>query len=286
MIRAILKFKDGLPSGRVWLRSVVKNVQRGLIQAGHPIKADGKFGDGTRRAVRAYQSAHDLAVSGVMDRATWADLSENLQATTAERAARVMGLLDQFNGDLDWVHEKEGHCGKPYWPGGNSGVTLDPGVDLGHASQELIEQFYGNFLLQSEMRALRTVFGIKGEAARSCLRASPVIKGIRISSDQAVEVMPHIAKPYWDNIKSRFRSLVRKDTPPSVQTVLLSLSYNRGPFNPGLEPLGELLNARDWKGVARKIGSMQQRHELEGIRMRRRQESAVIKAELEFLASS
>ena len=51
------------------------------------------------------------------------------------------------------------------------------------------------------MEALRGVFGIQGESARAALNASPVIQGIRISSDQALEVMPHAAKTYWDRIR-------------------------------------------------------------------------------------
>ena len=285
MIKALLHFKDGLPSGRIWLRSVVKNVQRGLMDAGRPMEADGKFGSGTRRAVETFQSARGLEASGAVDRATWVALTDHLQAATGARAAREAELLERFGGDLDWVHEREGHRGRPYWPGGNSGVTLDPGVDLGHASPELIEQFYGRFFKTSEMRVLRTVFGIRGEAARSGLRASPVMQGMRISSDQAVELMPHVAGPYWDRIRSRFPSLVRKDTPASVQMVLLSLAYNRGPLNPGLDPLGEPLQAKRWDEAARKIGSMQQSHKLEGIRIRRRYEAAIVKAELAFLNS-
>ena len=44
MIKAVLRLKDGLPSGRVWLRSVVKKIQLGLTEAGFPLRADGKFG--------------------------------------------------------------------------------------------------------------------------------------------------------------------------------------------------------------------------------------------------
>ncbi len=45
MIKALLRHRDGLSSGRSWLRSVVKNMQLGLIEAGHPMTADGQFGE-------------------------------------------------------------------------------------------------------------------------------------------------------------------------------------------------------------------------------------------------
>jgi len=285
MIQALLRQNDGLASGRIWLGSIVKNVQLGLIQAGHPMTADGKFGPGTASAVKAFQRNHGVAETAMVGRSTWSALADDLEAATGPGVARVARILDGFKGELDWVHEKEGHRGKPYWPGGESGVTLDPGVDLGHASPGLIEQLYASIVDSSRMEALRGVFGIQGENARAALNASPVIQGIRISPDQALEVMPHAAKIYWDRIRRRFDSLVHEDTPPSVQTVLLSLAYNRGAGNAALDVLGQPLETKQWSDVARAIGAMQQDHDLEGIRTRRQQEGLLVEAELEFLAS-
>ncbi len=67
---------------------------------------------------------------------------------------------------------------------------------------------------------------------------------------------------------------------------MLSLAYNRGVFNRGLEPLGEMLRGRDWAGVADAVGSMQQNHKLQGIRVRRQQEAALIRAEMDFLGQA
>ena len=285
MIKALLRQNDGLASGRIWLGSVVKNVQLGLVQAGHPMTVDGKFGSGTAAVVKAFQRGHAAAESGIVDRATWSALEDDLEAATGAEAARIAAFLGQFQGDLDWVHEEEGHRGRPYWPGGESGITLDPGVDLGHASPGLVEELFGPIVDSAQMEALRGVFGIQGEPANTALKASPVIQGIRISSDQALEMMPNAAKTYWDSIRRRFDSLVRDDTPPSVQTVLLSLAYNRGAGNSGLEVLRQPLESKKWSEVAGTIGAMQQDHSLEGIRTRRQQEGLLVEAEIEFLAS-
>jgi len=285
MIKALLRKGDGLSSGRPWLRSVVRNAQLALVDAGHLSDSDGRFGNGTRKAVVAFQTAAGLAPSGTVDKGTWTSLDDHLQAATGLRAEKASEFLKGFDGDLEWIHEKEGHRGKPYWPGGMSGVTLDPGVDLGHATPELVEQLYSELLKKSELKTLSAVFGLKGEHARDALNAVPAVKAIRISREQSSEVLPFAARPYWDQIVSRFRGLSRKDTPGSVQTALLSLSYNRGPFNRGLEPLGEPLRNKRWSAVAQKIGSMQQRHKLKGIRIRRRHEALTIEAELELLDS-
>ena len=286
MIKALLQKNDGLLSGRVWLRSVVKKMQLGLIDAGQAMTADGQFGAGTLAAVNTFQAGNGLETSDVVNKATWNALDSHLQTAVGADAQQVAQLLEAFDGDLDWVHEKEGHRGQPYWPGGVSGVTLDPGVDLGHAAANLIEQVYGSILTDSETNGLRPVFGIQGDAASAALQSSPAIQAIRISSDQALAIMPHAAQSDWDAIRGRFSALASEGTPPSAKTALLSLAYNRGAGNSGLEPLTGPLGSAQWDQAAQVIGSMQQDHELEGIRIRRRQEGQLIQAEVEFLASA
>lgn len=280
MIKALLRKGDGIGS-RIWLRSVVKEVQHGLVDAGESMKVDGKFGGGTQAAARRFQTASGVKATGVFDRATWTAISGHLPKPPPE----VGELLKSFEGSLDWVHEQEGHLGKAYWPGGNSGVTLDPGVDLGHAPWDFVERLYAPFLTKTQLEALRKVSGFKAEDGREAIKQSTVIRGIRISQEQALAIMPHSARPYWEGIARRFKALSRKDTPPSVQTVLLSLAYNRGILNRHLESLGAPVQDRKWAEVARLVGSMQQRHKLKGIRIRRRREEALIDAELSYLAS-
>ena len=74
-------------------------------------------------------------------------------------------------------------------------------------------------------------------------------------------------------------------TPPSVQTVLLSLAYNRGPENAALGVLANPIAAESWSEMANLIGQMQQNHETLGIRHRRRTEASLIRTELKFLES-
>ncbi len=78
MIKALLRQNDGLAGDRIWLGIVVKNVQLGLIQAGHPMSADGKFGAGTANAVKAFQRNHGVAETAMVDRSTWSTLEDDL----------------------------------------------------------------------------------------------------------------------------------------------------------------------------------------------------------------
>ncbi|MDH4188362.1 MAG: pesticin C-terminus-like muramidase, partial [Nitrospira sp.] len=230
MIRVILRHGDGL-GNRAWLQTIVRHVQAGLSQAGHPIGLDGKFGADTETVVKTFQGAKGVPVTGMVDRRTWDALAPYLKETLGQREELIARLLPAFQGDPDWVHQQEGHKGSPYWPGGNSGVTLDPGIDLGQADRALVEQLFAPHLTAAQWEAVRTVFGIKGEPARQALERDPVVQSIRVTPEQADSIMPYAARPYWKDISDRFSSLKMPTTPAAVQTVLLSLAYNRGAQN-------------------------------------------------------
>lgn len=282
MIRVILRRGDGLGE-RAWIQTVVRHVQEGLSQAGHPIGVDGIFGSDTEDVVRAFQKAMDVGVTGLVDRPTWVVLSPYLKSKLGEREQLIAKLLPAFQGDPEWVHQQEGHRGSPYWPGGISGVTLDPGVDLGYADPKLVEHLYAPLLPLDQYGALIQVLRVTGEHAKQALVNDPILQDIRITPDQADAIMPYAAQPYWNGISERFSSLKAPTTPAAVQTVLLSLAYNRGAQNKALDSLQDPLSKRNWTSVANEIGNMQQDHELEGIRLRRRLEAALILSELDYL---
>lgn len=181
-------------------------------------------------------------------------------------------MLLGFTGDLAWIHAREGHAGRPYWPGGGSGLTLDPGFDLGYQNEASLRRYYG-FLKNSEAQALASCLGVRGPAAKD-LPKRAVVSDIRISTGQAHALMPLIAKPYWDGICGRFPNLVA--APSAVQTVLLSLAFNRGKNNRALEVLRNPLERGDYAEVGRLVSTMQQDHQLSGIRKRRKLEGMLI----------
>ena len=184
-----------------------------------------------------------------------------------------------FHGDASWVHRQEGHSGSAYWPGGASGVTLDPGFDLGAGDWNLFEQHYAPLLTEAQRYACRMCRGVQGASAKALLRQyRTALTSIRISRARADELFPLIATPFWKGIVARFPRLAY--APPGVQTAMLSLAYNRGVLNKGLAGLGDNIGRDDWKGLAREIHAMQQLHVLPGIRRRRRAEARLIDATL------
>lgn len=188
--------------------------------------------------------------------------------------------MKNFRGDLKWIHHWEGHMGKPYWPKGRSGITLDPGVDLGYAEWPLVERVFKGIIKPELLEDLKRAVGRRGEAADLFLKearaANAPFTGIRISREQADQLFGFVAEPFWQQITNRFPPLLRESTPAAVQTVLLSLAYNRGPGNRDLEQLRALLSSGAWRQVGEVVAAMQQDHALAGIRRRRQEEGQLI----------
>ena len=282
MVHAIVQLNDGWKR-RPWLRSVVRNIQGGLARSNFAVDEDGCFGKGTETALRSFQKRVGVDATGVADRATWNRLEPAILGALDERQPDLAAQLPTFQGDLYWIHDQEGHRGRPYWPGGVSGVTLDPGVDLGHANPGLIRTVYRRLMSNEQYAAVEGARGIRGGEAEQELAKSPALQSIRLTSVQAESALPFAARGYWDRICRRFRA-DRETSLPSVQTVLLSLAYNRGADNPGLSALAAPIEEGRWTEVANLVGAMQQSHKLRGIRRRRRAEASLIRAEIKYLA--
>ena len=184
--------------------------------------------------------------------------------------------MTTFAGNLSWIHDREGHAGKAYWPGGASGVTLDPGFDLGYQEPEAVQNAYKNLLSPEQLEACLGCSGIHGNDAKSHLNQSKKLLGIRVSKSQALSLFPSVIEPYWTAICKRFPNLREKSCPSSVQTALLSLAYNRGANNRYLSVLDAPISRKDWLDCASEIALMQQEHSLAGIRSRRKMEAALI----------
>ncbi|MCP4581112.1 MAG: hypothetical protein GY839_05805 [candidate division Zixibacteria bacterium] len=280
MRQRLLKLKDGFADHSPGSRPIVKILQFALQNAGYDIEVDGLFGRKTEKAIKTFQTARGLTIDGIVGANTWREIA---QAKNSRTLTNESLFEASFRGDLHWIHDREGHVGKPYWPGGDSGVTFDPGVDLGYAKPENIDKAYKKMLTTEQLNAARKVYGIKGKPAGEALKNSPVLQSIRFDYDQATIIFPFAARPYWRAIVERFPVLSEPDTLASVQTVLLSLAYNRGPKNSSIDILKLPLAESNWAEVADLVGSMQQNHKLPGVRKRRLMEAQLIRKELKEL---
>ena len=182
--------------------------------------------------------------------------------------------MKNFIGDLSWVHEREGHVGEPYWPGGMSGVTIDPGVDLGHADRSLLLDNYYDLMTSEQLNEAFSLKGITGQRAAEALSQLSYLSSFKITREEASRIFPSITTPYWNGLLKRWPALA--EAPSSVQTAMLSVSFNRGYNNSKLESLTEFISRKDWMKLGESIKEMQQDHSLDGIRKRRQLESELI----------
>lgn len=213
-------------------------------------------------------------------------------------------LLPGFKGDLQWLHAQESHAGRPYWPRGASGVTLDPGLDVHHAEWSLVERVIGPHISADQLVRLESVRGLTGILAKAAVSEPSLslakrqrlvaglppaqatlvrkwwgkVSDIRVSRELAAELLPQAADPYWRTLSKRFLGLL--GAPPAVHTALLSLGYNRGAGNRHLAVLRPWIAAGDWGEVGRQIKAMQQDHPQAVIRERRQLEGNLILAAL------
>ncbi len=272
-----LRLKDGFNSTTPHLRDEVKILQEALVKAGYQVDTDGLFGNGTENIVRQFQRDHGLDPDGIVGKGTWAKLG------VKDESAHIPvpeGVMVGFRGDLGFIHAREGHRGYPYWPGGASGVTLDPGFDLGHVEPQTLTMYYADIFSTDELDEMKKALGVKGDAAKNLLASNPAWKSIKVSNAEASKIFPVAADKYWKGIVKRYPVLLDNDTLGSVQTAFLSLAYNRGTWNKGLNVLADDLNNKNWTALANELGNMQQDHSLEGIRKRRRMEADLIRNEI------
>jgi len=171
---------------------------------------------------------------------------------------------------------------QPTWPGGESGVTIGIGYDLGYASKAQIEADWGPHLEQPDRAALAAVQGMKGVAARQLASG---IRHIRIPLVAAEAV-------FYASTLPRFARLTRETfpgvekLPPDAQGALLSLVFNRGGSLAGdrrseMRAIRDALSGRRvaLSKIATQVDAMQRLWpDVRGLRDRRHEEAELIRA--------
>lgn len=184
---------------------------------------------------------------------------------------------------LSLILNHEGFTGRPYWPGGNSGVTLDFGYDLAHHSATELWSDWAGHLKPEQLKRLQGVIGLKGDAAQSKVAA---LRDIAVTGIAAKAVFQRSSAPkYWRLTAEAFPGLER--LPTDAQGALFSLVYNRGggmTDKPGQDNRREMREIRrlvptgDLKAIAAQVRSMKRLwlgKRLPGL-VRRREDEAVL----------
>lgn len=113
---------------------------------------------------------------------------------------------------------------RPTWPGGESGVTIGIGYDLGYCTRDEFRAAWGDQLPAAECRRLEAVIGLQGKAADL---ACDKVEDIRIGLLPAQAVFEQRTLGL-EAKKTRETFPGVEALPPDAQGALLSLVYNRG----------------------------------------------------------
>jgi GH24 family phage-related lysozyme (muramidase) len=110
------------------------------------------------------------------------------------------------------------------WPGGDSGITIGLGYDLGYESAGDFENDWQPRLGAGEFTTLSQVVGLKGTQAQA---QASTLKTIKIKSDDAKQVFLERSVPkYQAQTQKAFPGV--DALPADAQGALFSLVYNRG----------------------------------------------------------
>lgn len=204
-----------------------------------------------------------------------------------------------FKGSLSWVHNEEGSGAKIYKssayypdsrtaPKTTSGVTIDPGLDLGHADiniiKDTVEYYLGKGVLsQTQATLLSFAIGKRMFEAIQWMKANEkYFKNQFLVKDEfAIYIMDKVtAPPYWAPLTKSIPQLLNLKgyMAEAIHTALLSMSYNRGPVRT-ITLAKDFILKKDYEGLAAAITAV--KSPTASLRNRRIRESNLITAALE-----
>lgn len=120
--------------------------------------------------------------------------------------------------------EMEGFSAKPDWPGGQSGVTIGFGYDLGYVTVDQCESDWGELVKPGSLSRLRTVIGLRALRARNRIGT---LADIRVSRRAAEQVFDARTLPLYELRTAQAFPGVEA-LPEDARGALVSLVYNRG----------------------------------------------------------
>lgn len=147
------------------------------------------------------------------------------------------------------------------WPGGDSGVTIGIGYDLGYVTRDQFESDWGPFLSTSAMDRLFAVIGLRGIKAKN---AASKLSSIKIKRVDAEEVFKTRSLPL--QCFRTAQAFPGVDVLPlDAQGALVSLVFNRGTSmvdKPGedkrreMRAIREAVPRQDLREIAAQLRSM------------------------------
>jgi len=122
------------------------------------------------------------------------------------------------------ILEMEGFSTKPDWPGGQSGVTIGFGYDLGYVTVDQFESDWGELVRPDVIQRLKAVIGLRALRARNRIGD---LSDIRISRKAADQVFGARTLPLYE-LRTAQAFPGAEALPEDARGALVSLVYNRG----------------------------------------------------------
>lgn len=168
----------------------------------------------------------------------------------------------------------------PTWPGGQSGVTIGVGYDLGYNSQSQFQADWGTRLAAADYNRLKACLGSKASVASGLIRG---VKDISVPWSAASAVFFALTVPrFYREALGAFPGMDK--LPGDAQGALVSLVFNRGTSMKGdsrreMRAIRDLVPKGDLKGIAAQLRSMKRlwvgKH-LDGLIARREAEAKLV----------
>ncbi len=188
---------------------------------------------------------------------------------------------------LEFIIDEEGMDQPWRFPGGESGVTLGHGYDLGAGTESRADMVndWKPWLTGAELERLGVALGKTGEAAKALC---PLFRDIKITAEAADDVFFRATVPkYYQKTGAAFPNVEK--LPGPAQGALLSLVFNRGTSLKGerrqeMKTIRDLLAGDppyDLKAIARELRAMKRIWEgqgLSGLIARREREARLVES--------
>lgn len=122
------------------------------------------------------------------------------------------------------ILDAEGLSAAPNWPGGQSGVTIGLGCDLGYVTVDQFESDWGEALAAPAIARLKEVVGLRALRAKNRLAG---LTDIRITRALAEQIFTAHTLPLFE-FRTTQAFLGVDKLPEDAKGALVSLVYNRG----------------------------------------------------------
>lgn len=168
----------------------------------------------------------------------------------------------------------------PIWPGGDSGVTVGIGYDLGFNSRETIIRDWTGEVNLNFVSLMADLAGVTGERAKA--KCTGLVKNITVPYSAAINVFTEKTLPrYYKMALNTYPGLDELNA--DTQGAIVSLVYNRGTKLTGerrteMNDLVSLIALKDYAGISDAILRMKRLwgSELQGLITRREVEAALV----------